>query len=59
MMVIWRTKDIESFDTYLNQDLINRARVFMESGAQIEPAKAVSAPTTKSATNKRNFKPIV
>lgn len=55
----WRTKDIESFDTYLNQDLINRARAFMESGAQIESTKAVSAPSTKSATNKRSFQPIV
>lgn len=37
----WRTVDIESFDTTsLNQELINRARAFMESDLDIEtPAK--------------------
>ena len=35
----WRTKDIESFDTYLNQGLIQRAKAFMDSGAEIESQK--------------------
>ncbi len=35
----WRTKDIESFDTYMNQGLIERARAFMDSGERIEASK--------------------
>jgi hypothetical protein len=52
----WRTKDIESFETYMNQDLIERARAFMDSGKDIETAKTATsnivkrshAPTPKS-----------
>jgi hypothetical protein len=50
----WRTKDIESFDTYLNQDLINRARAFMDSGKGIETAKIAT-----SNIAKRNHAPTI
>lgn len=46
----WQTTDIESFDTYANPELIQRARLFLKSGKQIED--------NKPQTVKRGLAPI-